>query len=432
MAVSLAVAATLPVLQFAGIFPLVQNIPKWDQWSMMPVWNAYFRGEPVVPLLTIPYNGHYNVIPRFIFFGLGLLTDWDVRWEVVLSYVAAVGTLATLLLMLRDSGRPYLLLAWIPALHVFSLKQFENFMSGYPFGQVLSQAAATLTVFLLTRPDLRRHHVLLAGFSAAVSTFSWGAGLATWPIGWLALTLRRETNRLALWLWCAAAAGSGVAAWLGAQQLPTSDGLLSSGLEPVAFALAVLGNPLTTQLRSEPSTALALGLALLVAFALSLAGIGPRSQRLLALRWGLYGLLALGSSLMIALGRHRAGLEQSLVSHYVTAAYPLAIATIVLATGSLVRLRRPNGPLPSRLAGAACLLLLGIATVQPVLVSIRSLYTVRSWQGVVLARTERLVAGQLSDDEIRTTFHPNPTLVRRSVEIMRRNGLALFADPQRR
>src|SRR6185503_17594186 len=109
-ALALLAAALVPLASFAAIFPLVTAMPTWDQWSMGPVWTAHYAGQPVLPLLLAPYNGHSNVLPRMVFYGMGVLSGWDLRLEVVASYLAGGLTLSLLLLMARRDPR---LLRWL-------------------------------------------------------------------------------------------------------------------------------------------------------------------------------------------------------------------------------------------------------------------------------------------------------------------------------
>src|SRR5574338_545492 len=69
---SLALAAVAPIIAFAVLFPLVENMPRWDSWHLIPLWDAYYGGRDFVPYRLEPDNGHLNLLPRVIFFGLGL------------------------------------------------------------------------------------------------------------------------------------------------------------------------------------------------------------------------------------------------------------------------------------------------------------------------------------------------------------------------
>ncbi len=425
---SLIVACTISVGALAVVLPLVDNVPKWDQWSLLEVWEAHFQGRPVLPLLLKPYNGHLNVLPRFLFYGLGLITHWNVRIEVVLSLLLTICTAATLLLMLRDSGEELLLFAAPLSALVFSLSQYENFLSGYPLGQVLSQLATTLTLFSLTRPRITARHVAAGAAAAAVATFSWGAGLVAWPIGLMALLTRLRHHRKALILWCSlllvcvltVKRGAGGAGQLGFQALLEFD---------TAFFLALIGRPINYRAFPDFSAALGIGFLLVLAFALTLEGALRSRRGLLGLRWGLLGVSTLGSAGLITLARAKTGQGQALASHYATAVYPLALSVLVLGCQALLAWR---AGVTSRFRRAAATLLLAALVSLPVaMVLVQSsemLPILQSWVQLSRIHDRKLLAGTITDDEIRRSLHPDPQLVRRGVVLLREHRLAAWAD----
>jgi hypothetical protein len=419
---SVVAALIVPVVGFVLLFPLVRSIPTWDQWSMIEVWSAHFTDRPVLPLLLEPYNGHFNVLPRLFFFGLGLLSHWDIRLEVVASYVAAGGTLALLLRMLARQGRHALALALPIACQVFSLLQYENFMSGYPFGQNLSQFLAILALSLLSAERLRTVSFAAAGAAAMASTLSWGAGLATWFVGFVVLLLRGERRPARF------------GAWLGFTLIATAVVKLSAGgafggifwerVPPFFFAL--LGKAWSP--RAMPSFRLAAAMGV-VAFLLftGLAAWGYRRLRAASLPWTSLGLYSLAASGLIALGRAGAGLEQALASHYVTATYPLVVACTVLGVLLLLDLRVADRRLrwiPRTLAAAAAL----AAALQPAAASAEMLPVLRSWDPIVYGNAVAIARGTASDAAIQTSHHPSPQLVRSGTEVLRVNRLAWFRD----
>lgn len=431
IALSLVLACVAPLASFLLFFPFVDNIPKWDQWSLIEVWEAHYQGQPVLPLLLKPYNGHLNVLPRFIFYGLGLLTHWNLRAEVLLSYILALGTAATLLLMLRDSNEKLLLLMAAPvAAAVFSLNQFENFLSGYPMGQILSQLGVTLTVFALTRPRLTARHAVAGAAAAAVATFSWGAGLVSWPLGVLALAFRREGRRMLIpWCGLTLAAlltvkhGAGPVGQMGFRALLDFD---------TAFFLAMLGRPIGYRAFPTYSTAVGLGLFLVVAFVLVLDQALRSRRGLPALRWGLLGLSSLLAAVMITLARAKSGPDQALISHYCTAAYPLVVAVLVLACQALLAWR---GTARSGLQRAAAVLLVAALLVLPLAVvyaqSKETFQILWSWEQASRVHDRKLLAGTITEAEIRSSMHPEAELVRRGITLLRARRLAIFAGAPR-
>lgn len=419
-ALSVAGAAAVPVLSFLCLCPLVPDLPTWDQWSLVPLWQAHFDGEPVVPLLLEPYNGHLNLLPRLVFFGVGGLSGWNVHLEVVLSYLAACGTLALLLAMLGRHGRRGWLLALPVSAQVFSFLQYENFLSGYPFGQNLSQFLVTLAVFLISGPQVGRGTLFGAGAASAAATLSWGAGLSAWYVGLAGLLLRRPRRwrHVGAWFGCTlamttlvklAAGGSfGVVAW--SRVLP--------------FFLALLGKAWSPWGTPSFELAVALGAGALLLFTLLAAWSLHRAYER-ELSWILLGLSAFASAGLVSFGRSEAGLAQALASHYVTATYPLVIACMTLGFLLLFRLadlRRNLRPWLVALAlGGA-----GLAVVQAGAVSWELLPVLRGWSAIIDHNSLEIVRGTATDTQIQASHHPTPELVRAGTEVLRDHRLAWF------
>ncbi|HEY4564962.1 MAG TPA: hypothetical protein VIJ36_18395, partial [Thermoanaerobaculia bacterium] len=360
-------------------------------------------------------------VPRLVFFGLGVLSHWDVRLDVVASYVAACGTLTLLLLLARRSRHGLLLAAPISA-QVFSLLQYENFMSGYPFGQNLSQLLSTLAIFLLSLPRLSRRAFLGAAVATTAATFSWGAGLAGWYVGLVALLLRRERSRWRLGVWLALTLLSTAAVKAGA----------AGGFRPIAwkqlvpFFLALLGKAWTPNAFPSVRLVVFLGAAALLGFA-ALAG-WALFRRLWPemLPWLLLGLSALASAGLISLGRSGDGLDQALASHYVTATYPLVVAGVVLLFAAL-----QDAAEHTRLTAlwrALAVAVVVLPVLQAAVVSWRWLPVLRSWAVTIHHNTREIVRGTATDDEIRTSHYPDPWLVRQGVKVMQAHRLSWFHD----
>ncbi|MFL6232803.1 MAG: hypothetical protein ACJ76N_06680 [Thermoanaerobaculia bacterium] len=419
---SLAVALAIPLLSFACLFPLVENMPTWDQWSLIELWSAHYEGRPVLPVLLKPYNGHLNLVPRLIFFGMGVLSHWDVRLDIVASYLAACGTLTLLLLLACRGGRQGLLLAAPISAQVFSFQQYENFVSGYPFGQNLSQLLSTLAIFLLSLPRLGRRAFLGAAAATAAATFSWGAGLAGWYVGLVALLLRRERSRWRLGVWLALTLLSTAAVKAGS----------AGSFRPidwkhlVPFFLALLGKAWAPSAFPSVDQTIFLGAAALLAFAALAGWVLLRRLWPEMLPWLLLGLSALASAGLISLGRSGEGLDQALASHYVTAAYPLVVACtailffVLLATAERARLKS----VWRGLALAAAVL----PVLQATAVSYRWLPVLRSWAAIIHHNTREIARGTATDEAIRTSHHPDPQVVRQGVEVMRKNRLSWFHE----
>lgn len=427
IAVSLIAACAMPLVSLAFVFPMVNELPRWDQWSLIPLWEAHCADRPVLPLLLEPYNGHVNSLTRFVFYAAGVLTGWDLRVEVLLIYLVATLTAATIVCMLRDSDERLLVLA-APAVAVaFSFVHFETFLTGYNLGQQLEQLFTTVCLFLLTRPRLTARHVLGGVLAAVAATFAWGGGLVAWPLGFVALAARRRPAAAAAWIvpaaLCVLATKLGA---VGGAPLPLSH--LLKLLDP-RFIFTMLGKIAAVRAFPEPSDALPLGIALTVAFFLGLAWACLSRRWLLALRWGVFGATAFGKAALISLSRSLAGLQQALVSHYATATYPLALAVLVFA-GFALLLQATEAPVRLRRRAASVLLagLIAVTVWQIQRVSRETYLVVRGWHAISVSVDEKLLAGTVTDPEIQGALHPDTRLVRHGMEVLRDCGLTVFDD----
>lgn len=418
VALSLAGAVVVPLVQFALLFPLVGVLPTWDQWSMAEVWEAHLSGRPVAPLLLKPYNGHLNVIPRVVFFGLGLLTDWNLTYEVLASYALACGSLILLIDLLRRTDERLVVLATPTALLVFSLHQFENFLSGYPMGQHLSQFMALLAVHVISTSSGSSRGFGGAVAAALVSTFSYGAGLAVWVAGLLVAVVRRTWSRAQVCVWSACAISVGLAV-----QAAASPGALPAlPANSLDFFLSVIGRSVSWSPMPPRPTAVVTGVVLLAAF-VALSFAGWRSlQRRLAVSWVSIGLLGVQSAALVTFARAAAGWEHALTSHYVTAIYPITVSILALLGMIAFDSRR----LAPTLFAAVTI----VVSMLVVASSIAWLPVLRGWAGIIQTNNCRIIFGTATDQEIRTSHHPDAALVRHGSQLLRNHRLGAFRNPE--
>ncbi len=416
---SLAVAAAIPLVQFALLFPMTLDIPSWDQWSEVEVWAAHYEHLPVLPLLLKPYNGHYNVVPRMIFYVLGVLTHWNVKVEVLASYAVCAGTLALLIAMLRETEPRLLILAAPLSAYVFSIVEFECFLSGYSFGQNFSILASVLAVFLLTRRDPSRNLFWLALLSALVAAFSFGAANAIWVVGLFAIATAggRRLGKLAVW------AAVGLGTLLFARGASQTAGMYVEWNTVVPFFFALLGRPYGVA--PKPSFQLAAGLGfgvlLLFGYCVLWAVRREEARRDSFRRWISLGLLSLGAAALVAMARSIAGPQQALGSHYVASTSFLGIATLVLVS---MRLDLGLGRRPLRLLAIGLAASFSLAA--SVIPSVRWLPILRGNTIVRRRNAADLTAGTISDAQIRRSIYPEPEEVRKDMPILRKYRLAMF------
>ena len=427
VALSLGVAVLIPIVQFATLFPLTVNVPTWDQWNFASIWRAYFHHEAVFPRLIAPFNGHFMFLPRVLFFVLGLLTRWNVRAEVLATYVAFAAILAIFVAMLARSDSRLLVVAAPVSAYLFYLDQSESFLAGMTLSEAMAVLGIVASIFFLTGRSLSRARFALALASAIAASLSWGIGLVAWPVGLLAILLRRERRRIEATVWCL----TGGLFVLAAQRVFQESETRASIPKAFAFLLVLLGRPFS--LKETPSVVEARGLGAAVLVLFSVLVLASFRRRELS-PWVFVGVSGLAGATLIALGRaeHRfkegEPIVQALVSHYVLAVSPLAVAILAMGGRTLIawgdRARHPRRPVSAALLG----LLVAAPLFQTAMASRAWIPAIRSSAATLSEGKRAILAGTITSEQIRMAFHRDPGLVFDGIEVLRRYHLSCFAD----
>lgn len=425
---SVVLGALIPPSLLIVLWPLMREIPIWDQWSNVPAFVAYYEGQPVVSLLLEPYNGQYVWIPRIVTFALGVLTHWEVRCEMVLAFVAGTATWAVLARALFRTDRRLGFMAAPTAAIVFSLSQFENYLSGFAVCQIICHLAGTSAVMMLTAERVKGGRVALALLLTLLASFSHGVGNAVLAAGSLALLVPRSERPglgvLVSW-------GAGVLAIV----LIVLSGMAGTGITvdgslTVPFALVLLGKPFAVTMTGATPVFATLGALAVGAFAilllLHLRTGNPATNPWIRI-WVPYGSLGLASAVLVTAARNNVGIEQAFVSHYASATYPLMLSVLVLLCGLLLGRGQPVRP-----GRAVAALAVGLAVlVHSTAVARTHLPTLRHWRATNDLDDSAALAGTATDEAIRRSLHPDPALVRAGVEALRRYQLGPFAPWKR-
>ncbi len=307
------------------------NVPFWDEWSLVSIFQAQDAGRLGFDEFWTQHNEHRPVIPKFADFASAHLTDWNLQFELYRNFVVAVAGFAVIVLALRRTlGRiAFLAASVVAAVLYFSPVQWENWLWGWQLEWFLSNTAAIVALWALT-VDIdrsRRRALIVAGVCGVVATFSLAQGLLIWPVGLAVLWLRRRPWRV----WAALTVVVPVIHFIGWQD-ENSGGSNTTFLEkPARFAEFVtlyLGRSLGT----SNATGKLVGAALLIAFAAAVVHVvRSRSETRLVDRaafWVGLGGYALGAALVTGVGRVSAGVLAT--SRYGTMAALFAIATMAL------------------------------------------------------------------------------------------------------
>src|SRR5215831_6499339 len=122
-----------PAILLAVLLPLYWvDVPQYDEWDSVTLFEHLSQHTLTVGLLFKQVNEYRQFFPNVIFVALGKLTHWDLRYEMILIFIAAclislnVRRLAAL--TTETSEGFFAVLFLVANLVIFSLTQYENWL----------------------------------------------------------------------------------------------------------------------------------------------------------------------------------------------------------------------------------------------------------------------------------------------------------------
>jgi hypothetical protein len=305
------------------------DLPLLDQWEIVPLFDKLRAGSLRFEDLWAQHNEHRLVVPRAIMLVLGQASGWNIRWELACNVLLGTGIFAVLVTFVRP--RRLWAIAVLSAM-VFSLTAEENWFWGWQlqiFANVLLVAGSTA---LLSRSRLSVATGVSAFLLGGLSLLCFANGIVFLLLGPVLILVMHRGARWALMMWIV---GSGLLLALYLKgyrpnaKHPAVREALSHPLQFVHYVLAWLGSPVAG-FRGTTTSALA--------GALGIAGLGALVARLRRAGESVSGLspplalaaYAIGSAILVALGRSGFGVDQALAPRYRTIAGLLWIAVLLL------------------------------------------------------------------------------------------------------
>ena len=393
----------------------VVNVPMYDEWIWSPLVLAFHAGTLHAADLWTPQGAHRAVVPTALVLGLSALDGWDVRVEALAGVaLTALGQFALWRLVNRReperAGRTFL----IASLALYAITQSENWLWGFQMSWFLVNACALGAVALLDGEGRRALRVTGAIAAALIASYSLIFGFAVWIAGAVVILARRELGAGVAWA-CAALLASAAFlwnyhaprfenGWLGNAPSPLLDG--------VEFVLTYLGAPLG--IFGGHWLCEALGAALLVAFALALAG----SERRASAPWTALLAFSACAAVFEAIGRGGNGVDAALAFRYTT---PSSLGWV-----ALVGLCATN---PPRVRVAVRRALVAMAALLFAVANAAGAYEALQLVGAQRAAFDVLRDPAAHDDEELALYVNDPAMLRTAAAQLEAAHLGPYRDP---
>ncbi len=373
------------------VFHFSTDLPYWDQWEFVPLLEKSYQGTLSFNDFWVPHNEHRPVFPRLIMLGLARLTNWNIRYELAVNILLAIGIYTVIMKSIillagdatsRRSSRGEAMLfehahglesrfdrdefgkcrkivwptlasaaVYTSALIIFSLTQWENWVWGWQIQVFLNVFAVCLGFYFLIRSTHSTHSVNSVQASSGqskinfiasiicgiVATFSFANGLLFWPIGFFILinpsSLARSHLARLIWLMV-----SIVIYAIYLPGIPTQFDFFSitnNILLYLSYVTAYLGAPVFGLQPLVASLFGILGLLIFIyGFISSFRSRFNRERNLAKRSFNLkffhsLGLYAILSAFFTGMGRYNLGGLQAISSRYITFGNLLWLSNIV-------------------------------------------------------------------------------------------------------
>src|SRR5215471_10201097 len=178
-----------PALLLAVLLPLYWvDVPQYDEWDSVTLFEHLSQGTLTIGLLFKQANEYRQFFPNVIFVALGKLTRWDLRYEMILIFIAAclislnVRRLARLTCEAGEVLFAILLLA--ANLAIFSLTQYENWFQAQQLVYYMPILCVTTCVVVAGTKLNTVSKFAICAVLSFVSMFSSANGVTCWVVVW--------------------------------------------------------------------------------------------------------------------------------------------------------------------------------------------------------------------------------------------------------
>ncbi len=338
----------LPVLLMGMcILKYSVNFPFSDQWPLAVMFEKIYAGNLGFSDLFAQFHESRKFFPRLIFISLAYLTNWDVRYEMLviflLTCIVSLNIYCLNRFTVRGSLVTQLFTLVISNLLIFSPAQYENWLWGIQVVVYIPIACLTSCLVISHTKLTLRAKFVICFCLCTVSTFSYANGMLTWVLVFPVLAIlasRKWQEIFSRNLWIIIAGFLGLVShvviyffdYQKPEQHPSFLSAITHPVDTIHYLLAFLGAPLgfenLTVATIVGSLVFGLWLFLSWQFTKLVKTNFLLSHRLIS--WLMIGVYAIISGAVTATGRVGFGVAQSLAPRYTAFSLYLMVSLVYL------------------------------------------------------------------------------------------------------
>ncbi len=325
------------------------NVPYYDQWQCeAPVFRKFLEHQLTLADLWAQHNEHRMFFPRLLYLLLAYCTHWNVRAELIATWLCACVVSFSIYRMYRSVSGPIGAAGMIPFIAanvlIFSPASVETWFWGVCLANLL-QTAGIIGAMAIACSGLKPNWRLgFCAVLATVATFSTASGLLCWIVCAPLLFLRSQAPRGSAWrLWSMLAWTAGFILttatyfyqYTRPPHHPPPTDALKRPIDALSFLLLYQGNSLTFLTQTNYVTVARiiggtmLGL-LLVACTYLLFRWGNVRMRDRGLVWLMLALYSVANGVLITLSRVELTMAAATWTRYINLSMVLPVALIFL------------------------------------------------------------------------------------------------------
>ena len=161
-------------------------MPIQDQWQISTIFEKFNQRTLSFNDLIAQHNESRKFFPRLIFLTLAFITKWNIRYEMLVTFLLACIVSINIYLLNRltigGSRIKGLTIALISNIFIFSAVQYENWLWGIQIVVFTPIVCITICILIAYSRLNNIAQILICMVLSTISTFSYANGLLAWVI----------------------------------------------------------------------------------------------------------------------------------------------------------------------------------------------------------------------------------------------------------